>query len=90
MTSRNGRQSKALVVFGAALKFFKNHLNHALKKINQSRYFPIREDKVLWIVTVPTVWSAKAKGFMRKVCLNRMNDEKSNRILDMLKIKYDW
>ena len=66
MKEVNGKQLKASVVFAAALKWLKEH---ALDKINQA--YPdtlgIEDEKVLWVVTVPAIWSTRAKRVMRKV-----------------------
>ena len=53
---------KAKIVFGAAIKFLKDHLLKMLKRSHTQV-----DDKLIhWVITVPAIWSDSAKQFMRE------------------------
>ncbi len=53
---------KALQVFSFALKFFKEH---ALQELSDQSSTKILNEDVRWVITVPAIWKAPAKQFMR-------------------------
>ncbi|XP_056315242.1 heat shock protein family A (Hsp70) member 12A.3 [Danio aesculapii] len=67
ITAKNGGQMKALTVFSESLRYLKDH---ALDKINENttgKTF-IASD-VTWVLTVPAIWNAAAKQFMREAAI---------------------
>ncbi|KAK3714630.1 hypothetical protein QZH41_012080 [Actinostola sp. cb2023] len=58
----NGRSIKALTVFAHALKFFKDHV---IEELTDQSATQILEDDIQWVITVPAIWKAPAKQFMR-------------------------
>lgn len=59
----NGTSVKAQDVFAYALRFFKNH---AVQEISEQTGTELIEDDVKWVITVPAIWKAPAKQFMRE------------------------
>ena len=58
----NGRPYPALTVFAHALGFF---YEHALQELSDQSATTIVNDDIRWIITVPAIWKAPAKQFMR-------------------------
>jgi hypothetical protein len=58
----NGRPFLALTVFAHALKFFHDH---ALQELSDQSATNIVNDDIRWVITVPAIWKAPAKQFMR-------------------------
>ena len=52
-----------MTVFCHALKFFKDH---ALQEISDQSDVRITNSDVKWVITVPAIWKAPAKQFMRQ------------------------
>uniref|UniRef100_W5L073 Heat shock 70 kDa protein 12A-like n=1 Tax=Astyanax mexicanus TaxID=7994 RepID=W5L073_ASTMX len=59
ITSKNGKQIKAMKVFSESLRFMKDH---ALEMIGKK----YSASDATWILTVPAIWSEAAKQFMRE------------------------
>ena len=53
----------ALDIFAHALKYFKDH---ALQELSDQSATKIINDDVRWVITVPAIWKAQAKQFMRE------------------------
>ncbi|KAK7140712.1 hypothetical protein R3I94_013100 [Phoxinus phoxinus] len=67
ITAKNGAQMKAMTVFSESLRYLKDH---ALKRIEQNaaeKTFIATE--VTWVLTVPAIWHAAAKQFMREAAI---------------------
>lgn len=62
LKAANGKYIKAVTVFAHALKFFKDHVIEELTDQSATR---ILEDDIQWVITVPAIWNAPAKQFMR-------------------------
>ena len=58
----NGRPYPALKVFSHALKFFKDHV---LAELSDQSTAKLTEEDITWVLTVPAIWRAPAKQFMR-------------------------
>lgn len=58
----NGKPIKAVTVFAHALKFFKDHV---IEELTDQSATQILEDDIQWVITVPAIWRAPAKQFMR-------------------------
>jgi hypothetical protein len=58
----NGRQFSAFRAVAMTLGFFKQH---ALAELNEQCGTRILDDDVRWVITVPAIWNAQAKHFMR-------------------------
>ena len=61
--SVNGKQFPALRAVSMTLQFFKDH---ALRQLTTQSGTTITNDDVRWVVTVPAIWNAAAKQFMRQ------------------------
>jgi len=59
----NGKPYPALSVFSHALKFFKDH---ALQELSDQSSTTILNEDIRWVITVPAIWKAPAKQFMRQ------------------------
>ena len=59
----NGKLYPALTVFALALKYFRDH---ALQELSDQCGMKIVNDDVRWVISVPAIWRASAKQFMRK------------------------
>ncbi|XP_043084951.1 heat shock 70 kDa protein 12A-like [Puntigrus tetrazona] len=67
ITESNGKSMKAIKVFSESLRYLKDH---ALDKVGQStegRMFTASD--VTWVLTVPAIWHAAAKQFMREAAV---------------------
>lgn len=60
----NGRRVLATIVFGHALRYFKDCCIKELNdvSITQSGFCT---DDIQWVITVPAIWRQSAKQFMR-------------------------
>jgi hypothetical protein len=58
----NGQRFPALKAVSMTLGFFKRH---ALRELSEQCGTSILNDDVRWVVTVPAIWNAQAKQFMR-------------------------
>ena len=58
----NGKALRAVTVFAHALKFFKDHV---LEELSDQSATKILEEDIQWVLTVPAIWKAPAKQFMR-------------------------
>ncbi|XP_043084949.1 heat shock 70 kDa protein 12A-like isoform X1 [Puntigrus tetrazona] len=63
----NGKTMKALKVFSESLRFLKDHALDQIKINTEGRMF-ISSD-VTWVLTVPAIWNAAAKQFMREAAV---------------------
>ena len=61
--SSNGHEFPALQLFAMALRYFKEH---ALKELSSQSATIIVNEDVRWVITVPAIWKAPAKQFMRQ------------------------
>ena len=59
----NGKLYPALTVFALALKYFRDH---ALQELSDQCGMKIVNDDVRWVISVPAIWRASAKQFMRQ------------------------
>lgn len=59
----NGKLYPALTVFGLALKYFKDH---ALQELSDQSGMKIVNEDIRWVISVPAIWRASAKQFMRQ------------------------
>ena len=57
-----GKQTPAIDVFGLAIKALVDHLLKMLEKQGTG----VEMKEILWVLTVPAIWSDSAKQFMRK------------------------
>ena len=57
-----GRSLPAIAVFSAAIGALRQHLMNQVEK----RDINIRPDEIKWVLTVPAMWTDKAKEFMRE------------------------
>jgi len=75
----NGLSFSAMMLFTYALRFFKDH---ALKELASQSSTPIVNDDIRWVITVPAIWKASAKQFMRRAaCLAGISDPENSESL---------
>ncbi|XP_052277819.1 heat shock 70 kDa protein 12A-like isoform X2 [Dreissena polymorpha] len=55
---------KAIKVFSMAIKYMVHHLHETLNE--KGRSLGIKHDEIHWVITVPAIWSDRAKLFMRE------------------------
>ena len=58
---------KAIDVFSYSLRFFKEHV---LEELSDQLSTRLVENDICWVITVPAIWKAGAKQFMRKAAYN--------------------
>ncbi|VDI83441.1 Hypothetical predicted protein [Mytilus galloprovincialis] len=59
-----GNRMKAVDVFAAVIKYFKDHLLKYFKDRNDDKEYFDNND-IHWVITVPAIWDLKAKQFMK-------------------------
>uniref|UniRef100_A0A8B9HJB5 Heat shock protein family A (Hsp70) member 12A.2 n=1 Tax=Astyanax mexicanus TaxID=7994 RepID=A0A8B9HJB5_ASTMX len=64
LTAKNGKQMRAMKVFSESLRFMKDHALEMIGKHTSGVKFSASD--ATWILTVPAIWSAAAKQFMRE------------------------
>lgn len=57
-----GQTLSAIEVFGFSIKALKDHLQSAVKIKNVK----LHDERTRWVLTVPAIWTDRAKQFMRK------------------------
>ncbi|KAK3094819.1 hypothetical protein FSP39_006636 [Pinctada imbricata] len=63
LQASNGKLCPAISVFAYALQFFKDH---ALQELSDQSGTKIINEDVRWVISVPAIWKASAKQFMRQ------------------------
>ncbi|ESN95006.1 hypothetical protein HELRODRAFT_102816 [Helobdella robusta] len=63
INASNGQAYPALKVFVHSLKYFKDH---ALQELTDQSETSILNEDIRWVITVPAIWKAPAKQFMRQ------------------------
>ncbi|XP_062612427.1 serine-rich adhesin for platelets-like [Saccostrea cucullata] len=63
LKASNGRLFPAMTVFSLALKFFRDH---ALQELSDQSGMKILNEDVRWVISVPAIWRASAKQFIRQ------------------------
>ncbi|XP_050398831.1 mucin-2 isoform X3 [Patella vulgata] len=67
VAASNGKLFPAINIFAYALKFLKDH---ALQELTDQSGFQIINEDIRWVITVPAIWKAPAKQFMRQAAYN--------------------
>lgn len=67
IAATNGTSAPAMTIFSHALRFFKEH---ALQELSDQSATRILNEDVKWVITVPAIWKAPAKQFMRAAAYN--------------------
>ncbi|NWW05370.1 HS12B protein, partial [Oreocharis arfaki] len=63
LKASNGKLLPALTVFAESLRYLKEH---ALNTIKEASFQTVYDrEEITWVLTVPAIWSAAAKQFMR-------------------------
>lgn len=63
LEASNGKTLPALLVFAESLRYMEQH---ALKTIQEASFNTVCDpEEITWVITVPAIWSAAAKQFMR-------------------------
>lgn len=60
-----GKQMKAIVVFSMAIKYLKDQCMSLIR----ARGLHVRDDDVMWVLSVPAIWEEPAKQFMREAAV---------------------
>ena len=61
----NGKRMSALTIFSMAINYMREHLMTALKK----QVTDIEQSDVMFVITVPAIWSDASKQFMREAAV---------------------
>jgi len=61
----NGKRMPALTIFSMAINYMRGHLMTALK----NQVTDIRQSDVMFVITVPAIWSDASKQFMREAAV---------------------
>ncbi|KAI4873231.1 hypothetical protein NFI96_028184 [Prochilodus magdalenae] len=67
MTAKSGKKLRAIKVFSESLKFMKDHALEMIGKHTSGVTYSASD--VTWVLTVPAIWSAAAKQFMREAAI---------------------
>ncbi|NXU28175.1 HS12B protein, partial [Thalassarche chlororhynchos] len=63
LKASNGKTLPALTVFSESLRYLKEH---ALNTIQEASFQTVcDQEEITWVITVPAIWSAAARQFMR-------------------------
>ncbi|NXJ88032.1 HS12B protein, partial [Corythaixoides concolor] len=63
LKASNGKTLPALTVFSESLRYLKEH---ALNTIREASFQTVyNQEEITWVITVPAIWSAAARQFMR-------------------------
>jgi len=63
LEASNGKTLPALLVFAESLRYMEQH---ALKTIQEASFNTVCDpEEITWVITVPAIWSAAARQFMR-------------------------
>lgn len=63
MEASNGKTLPALMVFAESLRYMKEH---ALNTVQEASFHTVCDpQEITWVITVPAIWSAAARQFMR-------------------------
>lgn len=63
MEASNGKTLPALMVFAESLRYMKQH---ALNTVQEASFHTVCDpQEITWVITVPAIWSAAARQFMR-------------------------
>ena len=63
LKASNGKTLPALTVFSESLRYLKEH---ALNTIQEASFQTVYDqEEITWVITVPAIWSAAARQFMR-------------------------
>lgn len=83
----NGKALRAVTVFAHALKFFKDHV---LEELSDQSATKILEEDIQWVLTVPAIWKAPAKQFMRTAAYEVSRLYVSYFRMHISSVVYDW
>nr|XP_021408505.1 heat shock 70 kDa protein 12A [Lonchura striata domestica] len=63
LKATNGKFLPALTVFSESLRYMKDHALNTIKEASFQTVYS--EEEITWVITVPAIWNAAAKQFMR-------------------------
>ncbi|NXE94007.1 HS12B protein, partial [Menura novaehollandiae] len=63
LKASNGKLLPALTVFSESLRYLKEHVLNTIKEASFQTVYD--QEEITWVLTVPAIWSAAAKQFMR-------------------------
>ncbi|NXH99329.1 HS12B protein, partial [Pachycephala philippinensis] len=63
LKASNGKLLPALTVFSESLRYLKEHALNTIEEASFQTVYDLEE--ITWVLTVPAIWSAAAKQFMR-------------------------
>ncbi|NWV20709.1 HS12B protein, partial [Origma solitaria] len=63
LKASNGKLLPALRVFSESLCYLKEHVLNTIKEASFQTVYD--QEEITWVITVPAIWSAAAKQFMR-------------------------
>ncbi|NXM18072.1 HS12B protein, partial [Ploceus nigricollis] len=63
LKATNGKSFPALTIFSESLRYMKEHALNTIKEASFQTVYDCEE--ITWVITVPAIWNAAAKQFMR-------------------------
>eukprot|EP00485_Elphidium_margaritaceum_P000041 CAMPEP_0202692808 /NCGR_PEP_ID=MMETSP1385-20130828/7099_1 /ASSEMBLY_ACC=CAM_ASM_000861 /TAXON_ID=933848 /ORGANISM="Elphidium margaritaceum" /LENGTH=722 /DNA_ID=CAMNT_0049348405 /DNA_START=35 /DNA_END=2203 /DNA_ORIENTATION=+ len=86
LTAANGKKLSSRIVFIEALKFMKKH---ALKMFTRYNIQITDESDIKWVLSVPAIWSDKAKGLMESWAIDAGLITKDSQVMNQLVLCYE-
>ena len=62
LKDKSGKQCSAVEEFTLSIKYLVDHLMNVMDKSDRG----LREDDILWVLTVPTAWTDSGKQLMKE------------------------
>ena len=64
LTADNGKNVDAITVFSLSMKYLKDEAVETIRGATKDKHFSAEDFQ--WVLTVPAIWTAAAKQFMRE------------------------
>ena len=64
LTAANGKNVDAITVFSLSMKYLKDEAVETIRDATGDKYYSAEDFQ--WVLTVPAIWTAAAKQFMRE------------------------
>ena len=64
LTAANGKNVDAITVFSLSMKYLKDEAVKTIREATKDDFY--KAEDFQWVLTVPAIWTAAAKQFMRE------------------------
>jgi len=64
LTAANGKNVDAITVFSISIKYLKDEAVKTIREATKDNFY--KAEDFQWVLTVPAIWTAAAKQFMRE------------------------